>query len=211
VPTRRCCRCSTSALAAETDQRDSERACNSRMPRPVSARPTPASAIVAVQDALGESSDPNVRQLLMPLTEKRGDSLGRTRQRGARGGRNVDSCHRTAAGVGRQSGACLYRSFARLDPAAGGTRPGDHLRGDGGDQHGARRTADGRRLFGLGDAERFPGLLAERPRLVSAGRHPGGIPGGGSGRRAHGADRSSAISTGGRWRRCSRPGASPCS
>jgi urea transport system substrate-binding protein len=43
----------------------------------------------------------------------------------------------------------FHRPVARLHPAAGRAGPGHHLRRDGRDQHGARRTADDRRLCHL--------------------------------------------------------------
>jgi hypothetical protein len=148
------------ALAAETDPEIKTRLQLAHAQASLGS--TDAGVRLDAVRTLGDSSDPRVRQLLIPLTEKRGDQLARTGQRSPCRGRHVHPFDRAAAGVGRQSRARLHRSLARLDPAARRSRPGDHLWRDGRHQHGARRAADGRRLFGLGHAERLPGLSAGR-------------------------------------------------
>ena len=88
-----------------------------------------------------------------------------------------------APGVGRAPRPAVHRREPGFDPAAGRTRPGDHLRPDGRDQHGARRADDDRRLRDLRGAEPVQGLSARRLRCLCDRRDPDRVSHLGAGRR----------------------------
>ena len=68
---------------------------------------------------------------------------------------------------GERAGRGLHRRQPGLDPAAGGPRPGHHLRPDGRDQHGARRADDDRRLRHLRGAEPVPQPTCPAPSTAT--------------------------------------------
>ena len=113
------------------------------------------------------------------------------RERPAGEGRDPEFARRgaVAPGVGRAARPAVHRREPGQHPAAGGARPGHHLRPDGRHQHGARRADDDRRLRHLRGAEPVQGLLARCLRCLRRGgdsgvvRHLGA---GGRGARAHG-------------------------
>ena len=100
---------------------------------------------------------------------------GRDRRRRQGRAAGLAAQHRGLAGLGRRARRGLLRHQPGLHPAAGGAGPGDHLRPDGRDQHGARRADDDRRLRHLRGAGPVPEIPARRLRLVPAGRGAGGL------------------------------------
>ena len=97
----------------------------------------------------------------------------RTRRQGALRGHRRGQVHRQPPGHDREPRPGLFRPVARQHPAARRARAGHHLRRHGHHQHGARRTADGRRLLRLRHADPVPRLVPGLHRLVPAGGDPG--------------------------------------
>src|SRR5690606_31943487 len=116
-------------------------------------------------------------------------ALRRTRcRRARRRGRRLAS-HRAAPVAGGMGGQLVLRHQSGQRAAAGRAGPGNHLRPDGRDQHGPRRTADDRRLRRLCGAGLVPALVSAMAGCLRDRRPAGGFHGhrtGGHGAGAHG-------------------------
>ena len=205
APTRT--RCRRSPRRSPRKPTPKSRACSTLTQASIQLASTDRATRLAAMRALAQSDTGATKTLLLGVLEKKGGKFVEADDEvRAEAQRSLAAVEKPAR-HGRHRRARLQRHLARHDPAARRAGPRDHLRPDGRHQHGARRAHHDRRLRDLRRAEPVPPVRAGRVRLVSAVRDAGGVP------RQRGwsawcsSARSSAISTAGRWRRCSPRGA----
>ena len=170
--------------------------------------PTPTRALAALE------RDRQERQRRLSFRAAAADRAGRRRRvrraRRARarrrGAARVDAVvsHQRLVELRRQPAA---RPVAGQRAAVRGAGPGDHLRPAGRHQHGPRRDADAGRLRDLRRADVFQ-MHGRALASTCSSAIPVAFLATGAGRRRCSSARSSATSTGARWRRCWRPGGS---